>query len=78
MYSSLETREINSSLDKKKRTILTRHQTDTLKSYFIKDPYPNSDDIDMIASELDLDSKKVANWFTHQRQQNKSIIASKK
>ena len=58
-------------MDKKKRQILTQNQTDRLKIFFCKDPYPNSEKIDLIARELDIDAKKVANWFSHQRQQNR-------
>lgn len=54
--------------DKRKRLPLTNEQTDKLKSQFIKNPYPSSFELDLIAVELNLDPKKVATWFTHQRQ----------
>lgn len=62
---------------KRRRNFLSNDQTDKLKTSFIKNPYPAPFEIDIIAIEAGLNSKKVATWFAHQRQlykiQNKRI-----
>ena len=59
--------------NKKKRQILTQYQADQLKMYFSTDPYPSTDKVDLIAKTINLDAKKIVNWFSHQRQQNKNL-----
>jgi len=56
--------------NKKKRTriCLTNEQTSKLKISFIKNPYPSAHELDVIGVEVDLEAKKVAAWFAHQRQ----------
>ena len=60
--------------EKKARIFLTKQQTDRLKSHFIMNPYPSSDEIEALSIEQNLSSKRIANWFTNQRQINKNII----
>ena len=71
----LSSQELNSV---KKRQILNQNQTERLKMFFCLDPYPSADKMDLIANELDIDAKKVANWFSHQRQQNRLFTTNTK
>jgi hypothetical protein len=58
---------------KRQRVVLTKHQLDRLKALFNINPYPCSDDIDLLSIELGLNKKKITAWFTHQRTLNKPI-----
>lgn len=53
---------------KRTRICLSNDQTNKLKVSFIKNPYPSASEIDEIGVEADLEPKKVAAWFAHQRQ----------
>ena len=63
----------DNALNKKKRQLLTQTQTDKLKMYYCKEPYPSAEVISLISKDIGVDVKKVANWFVYQRQQNKAI-----
>jgi hypothetical protein len=60
-----------SAEDKRKRVVFTPEQTDSLRRYFIKNPYPTAAELDELANSLGLEARKVYTWFTNQRQMNK-------
>jgi hypothetical protein len=65
--------QCDNGFSKKKRRLLTQTQTDKLKYYFCKEPYPSAELITLISKETGVDEKKIANWFVYQRQQNKAV-----
>ena len=71
--NSFGKKDPNNKSTKRQRIVLTKYQQDRLKQLFNINAYPSSDDIDLLAIELNLNPKKISTWFTHQRQINKLV-----
>ena len=59
--------------EKRRRVVFSPDQTEILRRYFIKNPYPTQSEFDILASRLGLEARKVYTWFTNQRQINKKF-----
>ena len=59
------------NLERKKRTVYTDKQLETLREYYVKQPNPNSDDIEKIANNIGLTKRNVQVWFQNKRARDK-------
>ena len=57
---------------RKKRVVYTPHALSILNKYFLKEPRPNRQIIEMVAEELDLLPEEVRVWFCNKRQKYKT------
>ena len=63
--------QANAQLERKKRTVYTDKQLETLRDCYLKQPNPTSDDIEKIASNIGLTKRNVQVWFQNKRARDK-------
>ena len=63
--------QASSQLERKKRTVYTDKQLETLRDCYLKQPNPTSDDIEKIASNIGLTKRNVQVWFQNKRARDK-------
>lgn len=59
---------------KRNRTIMTDRQSDFLKRFFTKNPFPNTSEREELGRVLNMRPRTVQIWFQNMRQKNKSKI----
>ena len=59
------------NVERKKRTVYTDKQLETLRDCYLKQPNPNSDDIEKIANNIGLTKRNVQVWFQNKRARDK-------
>lgn len=70
----VSTNSSNSQLNKKQRVLFSEEQKEALRVAFTLDPYPNVSTIEFLASELDLATRTITNWFHNHRMRLKQQL----